>query len=98
MEFTLDLLLVRGVLERERRRVREQIRDLGMLGAFAKSQPRHDAASPKRRMSVRWHVDRAAHGASTSPWTFAPPRFSEYWTSWRIRSRPTRGPAFMRRR
>ncbi len=43
MDFTLDLLLVRGILERERGRMREQIRDLGVLAAFANSQPRHDA-------------------------------------------------------
>jgi Fe-S-cluster containining protein len=43
MEFTLDIALVRDILEQERRRSRNEIRDLGVLGAFASSQLRHDA-------------------------------------------------------
>ena len=37
------LPLVRGILEQEHARAREEIRDLGVLGAFANSQQRHDA-------------------------------------------------------
>ena len=43
MEFTLDIALVREILEQERRRVGHEIRDLGVLGALASSQQRHDA-------------------------------------------------------
>lgn len=43
MEFTLDVRLVRDILQQERRRTSEEIRDLGVLRAFESSQPRHDA-------------------------------------------------------
>jgi Fe-S-cluster containining protein len=43
MEFTLDVRLVRDILEQERMRAGEEIRDLGVLRALARSQPRHDA-------------------------------------------------------
>jgi len=43
MEFTLDIALVRGILERERLRAGDEIRDLGVLPAFVNSQQRHDA-------------------------------------------------------
>ena len=43
MEFTLDLRLVRDILKQERRRASDEIRDLGVLRALERSQPRHDA-------------------------------------------------------
>jgi Fe-S-cluster containining protein len=43
MEFTLDFQLMRGILEQERARARDEIRSLGALRALASSQPRHDA-------------------------------------------------------
>jgi Fe-S-cluster containining protein len=43
MEFTLDLARVRDILERERNRARDEIRDLGVLQALEGSQRRHDA-------------------------------------------------------
>ena len=43
MEFTLDIELVRGILVQERARVRDDLRQGGVLQAFAQSQPRHDA-------------------------------------------------------
>jgi Fe-S-cluster containining protein len=43
MEFTLDIPLMRQILERERALVREEIRNLGVLRAFGHSQQRHDA-------------------------------------------------------
>lgn len=43
MEFTLDVALVRGILVQERARVRDDLRQGGVLRAFAASQPRHDA-------------------------------------------------------
>jgi len=43
MEFTLDLSLVRGILERERLRTRDAIRDMGVRRAFERTQQRHDA-------------------------------------------------------
>jgi Fe-S-cluster containining protein len=49
MEFSLDYSLIRTILADERRRAREQIRDLGAVRALERSQARHDerlAASP----------------------------------------------------
>ena len=43
MEFTLDVPLIRGILEHEYAQAREEIRDLGVLRALEKSQERHDA-------------------------------------------------------
>jgi Fe-S-cluster containining protein len=43
MEFTLDISLLRGILEREHARARDEIRDLGVLGALERSGQRHDA-------------------------------------------------------
>jgi Fe-S-cluster containining protein len=43
MEFTLDLPLIRDILEQERARARDEIRNLGMLRALERSQQRHDA-------------------------------------------------------
>ena len=43
MEFTLDIAAVRGILVQERARVRDELRQGGVLRAFAESQPRHDA-------------------------------------------------------
>jgi Fe-S-cluster containining protein len=43
MEFTLDVPFVRGILEEETARAREEIRDLGVLRALESSQQRHDA-------------------------------------------------------
>jgi len=43
MEFTLDFPLIRGILEQEQARVRDDIRDLGVLRALQRSQQRHDA-------------------------------------------------------
>jgi Fe-S-cluster containining protein len=43
MEFTLDLRLIRGMLERERAQGSDEIRALGVLGALDLSQQRHDA-------------------------------------------------------
>ena len=43
MEFTLNLSLIRGMLERERARGSEEIRALGVLDALDLSQQRHDA-------------------------------------------------------
>ena len=43
MEFTLDVPLIRDILERERARARDEIRDLGVLRAFERSRQRHDA-------------------------------------------------------
>jgi Fe-S-cluster containining protein len=43
MEFTLDIALVRDILVRERARVSDDIRQGGVLQAFAQSRPRHDA-------------------------------------------------------
>src|SRR5580692_5398864 len=43
MEFTLDVELIRGILKREGALAREEIRDLGVLGALGSSQRRHDA-------------------------------------------------------
>jgi Fe-S-cluster containining protein len=43
MEFTLDFSLIRDILEQERTRAREEIRDLGVFRAFEGSQRRHDA-------------------------------------------------------
>jgi Fe-S-cluster containining protein len=43
MEFTLDLPLIREILEQERTRTRVEIRDLGVFGALEGSQRRHDA-------------------------------------------------------
>jgi len=43
MEFTLDVALVRHLLEQEGGRARDEIVDLGVLRAFASSQQRHDA-------------------------------------------------------
>ena len=53
MEFTLDLALIRDILNREQARVRDEIRDLGVLLAFESSQQRHDgrvAAAPDAGM------------------------------------------------
>lgn len=49
MEFTLDVPLIRDVLEREYARTRDEIRDFGVLRALENSQHRHDdriAAAP----------------------------------------------------
>ena len=43
MEFALDFPLVRNILEQEHARVRDEIRDLGVLRALESSQQRHDA-------------------------------------------------------
>lgn len=43
MEFTLDFQLIRGILEQEHARARDEIRSLGVLRALATSQQRHDA-------------------------------------------------------
>src|SRR3984885_15565062 len=43
MEFTLDLPFIRDILEQERTRTRDEIRDLGVFGALESSQRRHDA-------------------------------------------------------
>jgi Fe-S-cluster containining protein len=43
MEFTLDIPLIRDILEREHARAGEEIRNLGVLRALERSQPRHDA-------------------------------------------------------
>jgi len=43
MEFTLNLSLIRGMLERERAQGSEEIRALGVLDALDLSQQRHDA-------------------------------------------------------
>src|SRR5208282_4106747 len=43
MEFTLDVLLVRDILARERLRTRDEIRGSGVLRALESSQQRHDA-------------------------------------------------------
>jgi Fe-S-cluster containining protein len=43
MEFILDFPFIRGILEQERARARDEIRDLGVLSALESSQHRHDA-------------------------------------------------------
>ena len=43
MEFTLDFPLIRGILEQEHARARDEIRNLGVLRALERSQRRHDA-------------------------------------------------------
>src|SRR5580704_1437123 len=43
MEFFLDFPLIRSILEQERQRARDEIRDLGVFGALETSQQRHDA-------------------------------------------------------
>jgi Fe-S-cluster containining protein len=43
MEFTLDLALIRDILEQEHARARDQIRDFGVHRALESSQQRHDA-------------------------------------------------------
>jgi len=43
MEFTLDIAVVRAILEQEHALAREEIRDLGVLRALDGSQRRHDA-------------------------------------------------------
>jgi Fe-S-cluster containining protein len=43
MEFTLDFPLIRGILEQEYVRVRDEIQALGVLRALEGSQQRHDA-------------------------------------------------------
>src|SRR5690348_4110065 len=43
MEFTLDIRLIRGILERERAETSDDIRALGVLSALDRSQRRHDA-------------------------------------------------------
>jgi Fe-S-cluster containining protein len=43
MEFTLDVPLVRDILEQERLRTGEEIREVGVLRALERSQQRHDA-------------------------------------------------------
>src|ERR1700685_2551875 len=43
MEFTLDLALIRGILEQEHRRACDEIRDFGVRRALEGSQQRHDA-------------------------------------------------------
>jgi Fe-S-cluster containining protein len=49
MEFTLDIPFIRSILEQETALARDEIRDLGVLGALGNSQQRHDvriAAAP----------------------------------------------------
>jgi Fe-S-cluster containining protein len=49
MEFTIDLSLVRRILQKERTQVRNEIQNIGVLAAFERSQERHDvqiAAAP----------------------------------------------------
>src|SRR5277367_1824252 len=49
MEFTLDIPLIRDILEQEHALARDEIRDLGVLRALEYSQRRHDvriAAAP----------------------------------------------------
>jgi Fe-S-cluster containining protein len=43
MEFTLDIPLIRGILEQEHARAREEISALGVLRALEGAQQRHDA-------------------------------------------------------
>jgi Fe-S-cluster containining protein len=43
MEFTLDIPVIRDILEQEHARARDEIRDLGVLRALERSQQRHDA-------------------------------------------------------
>jgi Fe-S-cluster containining protein len=43
MEFTLDLVLVRQILEQERSQACGDIQEVGVLRAIERSQPRHDA-------------------------------------------------------
>ena len=43
MEFTLDFPLIRDIVNQEHARVRDEIRDLGVLRALESSQQRHDA-------------------------------------------------------
>jgi Fe-S-cluster containining protein len=43
MEFTLDFPLIRDILEQEHARARDEIQNLGVLGALESSQRRHDA-------------------------------------------------------
>jgi Fe-S-cluster containining protein len=43
MEFTLNFSFIRDILEQERTRARDEIRDLGVFGALENSQRRHDA-------------------------------------------------------
>jgi Fe-S-cluster containining protein len=43
MEFTLDIPLIRDILEQEHALARDEIRDLGVLHALENSQQRHDA-------------------------------------------------------
>jgi Fe-S-cluster containining protein len=43
MEFTLDFSFIRDILQQERTRVRDEIKDLGVVGALESSQRRHDA-------------------------------------------------------
>jgi Fe-S-cluster containining protein len=43
MEFTLDVPLIRDILEHEQQQVRSDIDDIGVLRALKESQPRHDA-------------------------------------------------------
>jgi Fe-S-cluster containining protein len=43
MEFTLDVPVIREILEREQARACDEIRDLGVLRALESSQHRHDA-------------------------------------------------------
>jgi Fe-S-cluster containining protein len=42
VEFTLDIPLIRGIIQQENALVREEIRDLGVLRALENSQLRHD--------------------------------------------------------
>src|ERR1700729_1767272 len=43
MEFSLDLPVIREILEQEHSRARDEIRELGGLRALERSQHRHDA-------------------------------------------------------
>src|SRR5271154_7270397 len=43
MEFTLDVRLVRDILQQERSQTRAEIQALGVLGALEGTQQRHDA-------------------------------------------------------
>ena len=43
MEISLDIPFIRGILEDEYERARDEIQSVGVLGALAKSQQRHDA-------------------------------------------------------
>jgi Fe-S-cluster containining protein len=61
MEFTLDLSLIRGILEQERARGRDEIREWGVFRALENSQQRHDG-----RIAAATDVATLACGAGCS--------------------------------